>query len=118
MKNHEKSKTKALLRQLALCSIYALAVLLIDFAIILLLKVESARVTSSLSLIGLLEGGTALIIGSAVAMYSPMLTKAGEIIFRSETWDAKRRKQVEHQGKTLITTGAILVLAALVVSAL
>lgn len=111
-------RAKFLLRLVASCCVYSLVILLIDIVSILLLRVEPTRIASSLSLIVLLEGGIALIVGGATALYSPVISKVEEVIFHSEPWDAKRQKQLEKQGHPWIVTGGILVLAALLVSAL
>jgi hypothetical protein len=112
------TQIKFVLKLLVSCCVYALIVLLIDFVSILLLRVEQANFVSILSLLMLLEGGLGLIIGSAVALYSPVISKVEEVIFHSEPWDAKRQKQAEKQGYSWIVTGGILVLLALLVSAI
>lgn len=112
------TRIKSLLNLLVSCCVYALIVLLIDFVSILLLGAEQASFASSLSLLMLLEGGIGLIVGSAVALYSPVISKVEEVIFHSEPWNAKRQKQAEKQGYPWIGTGGILVLTGLLVSAI
>jgi hypothetical protein len=66
----------------------------------------------------LVEGGLGLTIGGATALYSPIISKMGEVLFRSKPWNATRQKEVEKQAKAWIVTGTILVLLALLISAL
>lgn len=110
------TRAKHLLKLVASCCIYSLVVLSIDTAAILLLKVEPIGMVLTLSLIVLFEGGIALIVGSAVAFYAPVIRKVEETIFHSEPWDAKKQKQTEKQGHPWIVTGGILVLASLLLS--
>lgn len=112
------TRAKRLLGLVASCAVYSLIVLLIDIAAIFLLKVEPKSILSTLSLIGLLEGGTALIVGSAAAFFSPVLRKVEEAVLHAEPWDAKRQKQTERQGHPWILTGVILVFESFLLSIL
>ena len=71
-----------------------------------------------LSLLLLVEGGLALTVGGTLAFFSPTIGKVGEGIFRREPWDAKKQKTAEKQARAWIVTGAFLVLASFLVSAL
>jgi hypothetical protein len=78
----------------------------------------SNRIVFYLSLLLLAEGGIALTIGGAIAVFSPTTGKIGESIFRRETWDAKKQKAAEKQARAWIVTGTFLILASFLVSAL
>ena len=109
---------RRLLKLVASCLGYSLIVLLIDIAAIFLLKVEPKSIVFTLSLIVLLEGGIALIVGSAAAFFSPVIRKVEEVVLRTEPWDAKKQKHTERQGHPWILTGAILVFESLLLSIL
>jgi hypothetical protein len=106
------------LELLARSLLYSLIVILIDFVLIFALQGGLNQITDSLSFVILLEGGIGLTVGGAAASYSPLGAKISEVFFHSKPWDAKRQKEVEKQARTWITTGIILVLAALLISAL
>jgi hypothetical protein len=92
--------------------------MLIDFVAILVFWRELSQVASTLSIVLLGEGGLGLVLGGAMASYSPIVSKLGEVFFRSKPWDAKHQRDAEKQARTWIATGSILVFAALLVSAL
>jgi len=98
--------------------LYSLIVILIDFVIIFFFLGDINQITSPLSLIVLFEGGIALTVGGGVAFYSPLGAKISEVFFRSKPWNAKRLKEAERQARIWITTGAVLVFLALLLSAL
>jgi hypothetical protein len=108
---------KTVLELLARSLLYSLIVILIDFVLIFALQGGLNQITDSLSFVILLEGGIGLTVGGAAASYSPLGAKISEVFFHSKPWDAKRQKEVEKQARTWITTGIILVFAALLVSA-
>jgi hypothetical protein len=64
------------------------------------------------------EGGLGLTIGGAIVLYSPIVSKMSEVLFRSKPWSATRQEEAEEQAKAWIVTGTILVLLALLGSAL
>jgi len=66
----------------------------------------------------LAEGGLGLTVGGAIALYSPIVSKMSEVLFHSKPWSATRQKEAEEQAKAWIVTGTILVLLALLISAL
>jgi hypothetical protein len=109
---------RSALELLASCLIYSLIVMLIDFVFILVFWRDLSQIASTLSLVMLVEGGLGLTLGGAVASYSPIASKLGEVFFRSKPWDAKRQREAEKQARTWIATGGILVFAAFLVSAL
>ena len=100
------------------CVVYSIVVLGIDFLLVLFFKHDLSQITVVVSLILLLEGGLGLTFGGAVAMYSPIVSKVGEILFRSEPWNQERRKTSEKQGQVLIVVGLLLLLFGLVISAI
>jgi len=100
------------------CVVYSIVVFGIDFLLVLFFKHDLSQITVVVSLILLLEGGLGLTFGGAVAMYSPIVSKVGEILFRSEPWNQDRRKTSEKQGQVLIVVGLLLLLFGLVISAI
>lgn len=110
--------SKPSLETFASCLVLSLIVILIDLGGILLFTREPGHVVSLLSLIMLVEGGLGLTTGGVVAVYSPLGAKISEVFFRSEPWNATRQKEAEARALAWIITGGILVLAALLISAL
>jgi len=111
-------RLKTALKLFASCLIYSLIITLIDFVIVFLFTKDFNQLLSSVSLILLLEGGLGLIMGGGAVMYSPVASKLGEILFKSEPWNAKRQKEVEKQAQVLIFAGFLLLLIGLLVSAI
>jgi hypothetical protein len=109
---------KSVLELFVSCLIYSSIVILIDFVLILLFRGELDQITSPLSFVMLLEGGIGLTIGGMLAFYSPLGAKMSEVLFHSKPWNATRQKEVEKQAMVWIVAGSILVLAALLTSAL
>ena len=109
---------KSVLALFASCLVYSSIVIVIDFVFILFFSQELGQIASSLSFVMLVEGGLGLTIGSAFVFYSPIGSKIGEVLFHSKPWNAKRLKEAEKQAQPWIVTGSILVLAALLISAL
>jgi hypothetical protein len=105
------------LKSIARCLLYSLIVILIDFVLIAFLVGGLNQITYSLSFIMLLEGGIGLTVGGAAASYSPLTAKISETVFHSKPWTAKRQREVEAQAREWIVTGTILMLAALLISA-
>jgi hypothetical protein len=89
----------------------------IDFLLVLFFTQELSKITTMISLILVLEGGLGLALGGMVASYSPVVSKIGEILFRSEPWNQERRKTSEKQGQGLIVVGLFLLLIGLIISA-
>lgn len=100
------------------CLVYSLLVVCADFLIVLLFTQEVSQLASTVSFILLIEGGLGLTSGGVAAMYSPIMSKMGEILFRSEPWDAKRQKTAEKQAQLLIIVGFFLLLIGLLISAI
>jgi len=65
----------------------------------------------------LLEGGIGLTVGGASASYYPLGSKISEVLFHSKPWNAVRLKEAEKQARAWIVTGIILVIEALLLSA-
>jgi hypothetical protein len=107
---------KTVLESLSRCLIYSLTIILIDSIVIFALQGGLTQIIDSISFIVLLEGGIGLTVGGAVASYSPIGAKMGELLFHSKPWNAKRRKETERQARTWILTGIILICAALLLS--
>ncbi|MGQ9460864.1 MAG: hypothetical protein ACUVRA_06510 [Candidatus Bathyarchaeaceae archaeon] len=112
-------RVKPALELAASCLVYSLTVTLIDFVtIFFFFSQEPNQLISSLSFIMLIEGGLGLIVGGAVALYSPTVNKVGEVFFHFKPWSAKRQKAAEKGANVWIATGALLVFEALLISAL
>ena len=109
---------KTILELFAASLLYSLIVILIDFIIVFFFVGDINQIISPLSLVVLFEGGIALTVGGGVAVYSPLGAKISEFFFRSKPWNAKRLKEVERQAIVWITTGAVLVFIALLLSAM
>lgn len=108
---------KSALELLASCLIYSSIVILIDFVLVFFFIGQLTQIISPLSMVMLIEGGLGLIVGGAVASYSPIVSKFEEVFFHSEPWTAARQKQAEKQGLAWIATGSLLVLVAFLISA-
>ena len=100
------------------CLVYSLIVIFVNFVAVLFFTRELNQILSTLSFLILVEGGLGLTVGGSTAVYSPIGNKIGEVLFHSPPWNAKRQKEAEKQARPWIVTGAILVLAALLLSAL
>jgi hypothetical protein len=98
--------------------LYSLIIILIDFVLIAALTGEITNITSTLSFVMLIEGGIGLIMGGATAMYSPSAAKINEVLFHSKPWNPNRQKEIEKQMRAVIITALILVIEALLVSAI
>jgi len=109
---------KLVLELLGRCLLYSMIVIVIDFVVIFAFQGGLDQMIDSLSFVILLEGGLFLIVGGAVASYSPLSAKISEVLFHSKPWTAKRLKEAERQARTWIVTAIILVFIALLVSAL
>jgi preprotein translocase subunit SecE len=111
-------RLKSALRLLASCLIYSLIITSLDFLIVYFFTQGLSQLLSTVSFILLLEGGLGLIMGGGAVMYSPVASKVGEILFKSEPWNAKRQKEVEKQAQVLIFVGIFLLAIGLLVSAI
>jgi len=105
------------LRLLASCLIYSLIIVLVDFLVVLVFTRELSQLSYWVSFVLLIEGGLGLASGGIIASYSPVVSKFGEIVFRSEPWSKTRQKTAEKQGQMLIAVGFFLLVAGLLVSA-
>jgi hypothetical protein len=108
---------RSILELLASCLFYSLVVILIDVVLILIFFGDLSQVAYFLSLVILVEGGLGLIVGGAISLNTPIISKMGEVFFHSKPWSAKRQKELETKARAWIVTGLILVFAALLVSA-
>ena len=109
---------RSVLELVASCLVYSIIIILVDFGIVFVLQRELSQVAYALSLVVLVEGGLALLVGGAAASFSPTFGKIGATVFRSEPWDAKRLREAERTARVWIATGLILLLLGLLVSAL
>ena len=98
--------------------LYSVIIILIDASIIFLLCYSADTFAYTLSLTMLIEGGLGLIFGSVAASYSPSAAKLGEVLFHSEPRNLNRQKETEKQMRAVIITALILVIEALLVSAI
>ena len=110
--------TRSVLELLASCLVYSFVVMLVDVVLILIFWQDLSQVVSSLSFVLLVEGGLGLIVGGAIGLNSPIISKIGEVFFHSKSGKAKSQKELEKQARTWIVTGIILVFAALLLSAM
>jgi hypothetical protein len=108
---------KSRIRLLTSCLIYSSIVILIDFVVLFFFSRELNQIPYSLSIVMLVEGALGLVIGGAVAFYSPAVSKLSEVIFHTEPLTAARQKETEKQALVWIAAGSILVFAALLLSA-
>lgn len=106
------------MKLVASCLLYSLVVGLIDLAAVLVFSPDPGAAIRNLSLLMLTEGGLALVVGGAVATYSPAASKVSEVLFRTKPWSPQGRKEAEKRAEPWIVSGFILVVAALLVSAL
>lgn len=111
-------RIRPVLELVASSLIYSLIVMVIDLVAIFFFSRELNRIASSLSFVMLVEGGLGLIIGGAAVLYSPAVSKIGEVIFHFKPWSAKRQKAAEKHANSWIVTGVFLVFEALLISAL
>jgi hypothetical protein len=111
-------RLRNILELLASSLIYSLIIAALDFLVVYFFTQNLNQILYIITLILLLEGALGLIMGGGTAMYSPVLSKIGEILFKSEPWSAERRKEAEKQGHTFIVVGVLLLLLGLLVSAI
>ena len=98
--------------------LYSVIIILMDVLIIFLFFWDGETFVYNLSLIMLIEGGLGLIVSSVLASYSPSVAKLCEILFHSKPYDLIQQKETEKQMKAAIVTALILIIEALLVSAL
>ncbi len=110
-------RVKAILHLLVNCLVYALVITFVTTIVLIVLTRNLGEIVLLLSYGLLGEGGLSLVIGGLLASFSPTINKIGEVIVHSEPWDAKRQKEVERTARNWITTGVILFLIGLVISA-
>jgi len=108
---------KSVLELFASCFIYSSIIILIDFIFVLFLSQELTQIASILSFVMLAEGGLGLTVGGAFASFARIGNKMGEVVFNSEPWDIKRQKKAEKQAQVFIVVGCVLLLIALLISA-
>ncbi len=109
---------KTALALLAKLFLYSVIITVIDASMIFLLYYSADTFAYTLSLTMLIEGGLGLIFGSVLASYSPSAAKLNEILFHSKPWNFNRQKEIEEQMRAVIITALILVIEALLVSAI
>ena len=109
---------KTVMQSLVRSSIYSLIIILIDAILIVFLMGRTNQSIYNLSFLMLIEGGMGLIIGGAVALYSPSVAKINEVLFHSKPWNAKSQREIEKQMEVLIVTWIFLLIEALLLSAI
>jgi len=112
------TQIKSVLQLLASCLVYSLVVLAVTLVVVFIFTRDFAQTLLYLTYGLLIEAGSALMAGGAVANFSPAIGKIGESVVHSRPWDAKRIKESEKQGRTWIVTGAFILLFGLLVSSL
>ena len=108
---------KTALKLLLRLFLYSVIIILLDGSIIFLLFWGVETFAYTLSLVMLIEGGLGLIFGSVLAAYSPSAAKISEILFHSKPWNLSRQKENEKQMRAIIVMAFILIIEALIVSA-
>jgi hypothetical protein len=103
---------------MARCLVYSVIIAFATVIVIALFTQDLSQILMLATLVLLGEGGLALVVGGVVAFFSPTIGKIGEVVLRSEPWDAKRLREAEGTGRVWIVTGVVLFLLGLVVSAL
>lgn len=98
--------------------LYSVIIILIDALIIFLLSWGVETFAYMLSLVMLIEGGLGLIFGSVFASYSPSAAKISEVLFHSKPWNLNRQKENEKQMRAVIVTAFMLIIEALLASAM
>ena len=98
--------------------LYSVIIILINASIIFLLSWGLETFAYTLSLVMLIEGGLGLIFGSVLASYSPSAAKISEVLFHSKPWNLNRQKENEKQMRAVIVTAFMLIIEALLVSAM
>jgi hypothetical protein len=111
-------KLRKFLDTTAISLIYSVIIVLINLVAIFIFTQDIFQILYWLSFITLIEGGLGLIAGGGSVLYSPIFNKAFEKIFHSESWDFKRQKRTEQQALKWIITGFLLIVEALIISAI
>jgi hypothetical protein len=109
-------KLKNLLDLIVKSSLKSFLIIFIDFIFLFLIFRNSSNVSSSLSLVILLEGGLCFVIGGGAVLYSPLFAKLQEVFFQSKPYTATNRKKIETQMQTIIILGLFLVFYGLIIS--
>ena len=109
---------KTSLQYLVRSLVYSSIVIIIDAILIIIINWETNQIIETLSFVLLLESGICLMVGGAVALYSPSVGKINEVLFHSKPWNAKRQKEIEKQMAVIIITGTFLIAEALILSAI
>jgi len=109
---------KTLLEYLVRSLVYSLIVIFIDVMLIIIINWGINQIIDILSFVLLVESGICLVVGGAVALYSPSVGKINEVLFHSKPWNAKRQKEIEKQMAVIIITGSFLIIEGLIVSAI
>jgi hypothetical protein len=112
------NKSKEIINLFLRTLLYSLIVILINLVIILFFTQELSQITYWLALISILEGGLGLVAGAGAVFYSPVFSKVTEKLFNSKPWTYKRQKRTEQQAKNWIITAVLLIIEALIISAI
>ncbi len=100
------------------CLAYSLIILAATAVVVVVFTREALEILLVLTYALLLEGGVAMVVGGFTSSFSPAIGKVGEVVFRSEPWDAKRLRKAEGTARFWIVTGLFLFLFGLLVSAI
>jgi hypothetical protein len=103
---------------MARCLVYSLIITSATVLVVVVFTRDLREIlrVATFALLG--EGGLALVVGGVVASFSPAIGKIGEVIFRTEPWDARRQRETEGTARIWIATGVFLFLFGLLASAL
>ena len=101
---------------IAACLVYTVIVTVVTVLVVFIVTWNSPQTLVYLTYSLLIEAGGALVVGGAVANFSPAIGKIGESVIHSAPWDAKRIKEAEKQARSWIVTGVFLLLVGLLIS--
>jgi hypothetical protein len=111
------SRARRILELVARCLVYSLIIAFATVIVVVLFTQVPVQVVAWAALALLGEGGLMMVVGGVVSLFSPALGKIGEVVFRSEPWNAKRLRETEGTARMWIVTGFFLFLFGLLVSA-
>ena len=107
---------RSVLDLLALCLVYSFVVVLIDIVVLFAVYQDLIPVFSFLSLILLAEGGLGLVVGGFIGLNSPIIRRVEEDFFHIKRRNSEDKRGFEKHARTMIVTGIILVIMALLFS--
>ena len=107
---------RSVLDLFASCLVYSFAIMLIDIVALFTVYQDLIQVFSFLSLIILAEGGLGLVVGGFIGLNSPIIRRVEEDFFHIKRRNSKDKSDFEKHARTMILTGIILVIMALLFS--